>query len=121
MASAFDTMFGDSAVPALQVWHGESFVRWPKGHSGSSVTVAGCMWTPEETAQRDADQDGEQYVLTGVLQVPESASPIVGDVWIIGGEQYAAQSVSDVHATLHYVTLKHVNKQQTSRHRDGFY
>lgn len=120
MASAFDTLFEDVAVPALQVWHGESFVRWPKGYPGSSVTVVGCMWTPEETSMRDADRDGEHYVLTGVLQVPSSASPIVGDVWIIGGEQYAAQSVSDVHGSLHYVTVKRVDKQQTSRHRGDF-
>ena len=93
MASAFDTLFEDVAVPALQVWHGESFTRWPGGKSGSSVVVAGCMWTPEETAMRDADRDGEQY---------------------------AAQSVSDVHGSLHYVTVKRVDKQQTSRHRDGF-
>lgn len=121
MASAFDTLFQDTAVPTLQVWHGESFVRWPKGHAGSSGTVAGCLWTPDETAARDADRDAEQYVLSGVIQVPAAAAPLVGDVWIIGSEQYAAQSVSAEHGTLHCVTVKHVDKSQTSRHRGNFY
>lgn len=121
MASAFDTHFEDNALAALQTWHGESFVRWPKGHNGGSVTVTGCLWTPDETATRDADQDGDHIALRGVLQVPASSAPLAGDVWLINDLRYAAVSVSAPHGTLQNVSLQYTDKQTTSRHRDGFY
>lgn len=121
MSSAFDTHFRDNALTALQTWHGESLVRWPGGNSGSAVTVEGCLWTPEETATRDADQDGDQAVFMGRIQVPSTASPVVGDTWIINDERYAAVSVSAPHGTLQTVVVKHVDKVQTSRHRGDYY
>lgn len=120
MASAFDTNFLETAVPALQGWHGVSVTRWPKGQQGASVVVAGCLWTPDEMPSHHADMDGERFVVGGTLQIPASAGPDKMDVWVIDGEQYSTLMLGDVHGHLHTATLRRVDKVTTSRHRGDF-
>lgn len=119
MASQFDTIFGARAVAALQACHGDAFTRWPCGIQGNAVTVADCLWTPDETPQRMASMDGEEIVHEGVLQVPEATTVHGDDVWLIGDECYSTITIGRVHGGLRNLTLRLNEKLTTSRHRGG--
>lgn len=121
MASQFDTIFGVRAVAALQACHGDAVVRWPCGISGNAVTVADCLWTPDETPNRMAGMDAEQIVHGGTLEVPEATAVDEDDLWLINGECYSTLAVGRVHAGLKNLTLQHNDRKAIARHRGEMY
>lgn len=122
MASEFDAQFARDARPQLLAVLGESITRWPLGVKADAETVTAIVELHDETqpgqltgGRAVRDENGEQVVRTGTLQLSDEQETDDRDRWVINSQRWNTVRELGRDAGMHTVLIERLEKIRTAK------
>lgn len=114
MGSAFDALYGGSAVQSLFELHGRTVSRWPGGLQEYATDVT-AMWAPVNAGAREASTNEQANIRRGTITLLADTECGHRDSWVIDNVRYATETMGPVTGGLRYIQVVRADEYTTSR------